>query len=537
MQLARVQADPNVAFVTPDRPVQAIGSVPLAPSETAPTGVRRIGAATTTTGRQASTVNVAVIDTGIDLSHPDLNAVSGTNCVRSGQSAQDDNGHGTHVAGTIAAKNTGAGVVGVAPGTTLYAVKVLNSAGSGTFSGVICGIDWVTANASAKNIKVANMSLGGGGANDNNCGNTNADALHKAICNSTAAGTTYVVAAGNSAVDFSGSVPAAYPEALTVTAMSDSDGLPGAVGGAPTCRSGELDDAYASFSNFAVAQTEMNHTIAGPGVCILSTWLSGGYNTISGTSMATPHLVGVVALCLGEVGASGPCTGLTPAQIILKLRSEAASHSNTNLGYGFTGDPNHPVSGAYFGYLAWAGTAPPPAPAPTATGVSPLSGTTLGGTAVTITGTGFAAGATVTFGGSALSGTTFVNSTTISGTTSAHAAGLVNVVVINADAQSGTCTGCYTYADTAPVISGVSATPNKTSAKVTWTTDVPADSQVEYGLTSGYGFTSFLDTTLVTGHSVNLTGLSRRTTYHYRVFSRNGTGILSVSADFTFITR
>ena len=130
-----------------------------------------------------------------------------------------------------------------------------------------------------------------------------------------------------------------------------------------------------------------------------------------------------------------------------------------------------------------------------------------------------------------------MNSTTISGTTSAHAAGLVNVVVINADAQSGTCTGCYTYADTAPVISGVSATSNKTTAKITWTTDVPADSQVEYGLTSGYGTTSPLNTTLVTGHSVNLTGLSRGTRYHYRVYSRNGAGILAVSADFTFITR
>jgi len=188
--------------------------------------------------------------------------------------------------------------------------------------------------------------------------------------------------------------------------------------------------------------------------------------------------------------------------------------------------------------FAGCSTAPPPAPAPTVTSVSPASGPTLGGTSVTITGTGFQAGASVTFGGgAALASATVVTATTITGTTGAHAAGAVNVVVTNADAQTGTCAGCYTYADTAPVISGVSASPNKTSAKITWRTNVPADSQVEYGRTSGYGSTSLLDTTLVTGHSVNLTGLSRRTTYHYRVYSRNGAGILAVSADFIFKTR
>ena len=230
---------------------------------------------------------------------------------------------------------------------------MLNSAGSGTWSQVICGIDWVTANTAALNIKVANMSLGGSGSNDNNCGNTNADALHKAICNSTAAGVTYVVAAGNSAADFAGFVPAAYPEALTVTAMSDSDGSPGGTGGAPTCRTGETDDAFATFSNFAVSTTESNHTIAGPGVCILSTWLSGGYNTISGTSMASPHLSGTVALCIGNGGTAGPCAALTPRQIIQKIRSDA--RSTTVPGYGFAGDPNSPVAGKYFGYLARAG--------------------------------------------------------------------------------------------------------------------------------------------------------------------------------------
>jgi subtilisin family serine protease len=384
-QVRRLEADPRVAFVSQDREVHALGTVPLASGETAPTGVRRIEAATTTTAQQASSASVAVVDTGIDLAHPDLNAASGTNCVSPGSPAQDDNGHGTHVAGTIAARNTGSGVVGVAPGTQLYAAKVLNAQGSGTVSQVVCGIDWVTANAAALKIKVANMSLGGTGSPFGTCASTT-DPEYKAICNSTAAGVTYVVAAGNSGWDFdyapAPDVPAAYPEVLTVTAMSDSDGQPGALGGPPPCRTGEADDAYASFSNYALTSAGQGHTIAGPGVCIYSDWMGGAFNTISGTSMATPHLTGSVALCLGQAGAAGPCTGLTPAQIIQRLRSDAAAHAGATPAYGFTGDPLHPAGSAYFGYLAWDGTPggsppPPPPPPPPTTVTAAPNGTTV----------------------------------------------------------------------------------------------------------------------------------------------------------------
>jgi uncharacterized repeat protein (TIGR01451 family) len=373
LQLARLRADPDVAFISADRVLHAIGTVPIRAGDTAPPGVRRIGAATTTTVREASTANVAVIDSGVDLAHPDLNAVNGKNCIGSG-TARDDNGHGTHVAGTIGAKNNGSGVVGVAPGTKIYAVKVINAQGSGTDAQVICGIDWVTANASALGIKVANMSLGGPGVDDGNCGNTNGDALHRAICNSVAAGVTYVVAAGNSSEDFAVDVPANYNEALTVTAMADYDGIPGGTG-SPSCADGYLDqdDSAASFSNFTrIGSSDVSHTIAAPGVCILSTWPGGRYQTISGTSMASPHMAGVVALCFGERGATGPCTGLTPAQVIAKMRSNAAGRTRANPAAGFLGDPDHPI-GAYYGYLAWAGAVDTTAPVITAVGASAIT--------------------------------------------------------------------------------------------------------------------------------------------------------------------
>ena len=373
LQLARMRADPDVAFISADRVLHTIGVVPIKAGDTAPPGVRRLGAATATTVREASTTNVAVIDSGIDLSHTDLNAVNGKNCI-SGGNARDDNGHGTHVAGTIGAKNNGAGVVGVAPGTKLYAVKVVNAQGSGTDAQVICGIDWVTANAATLGIKVANMSLGGPGADDGNCGNTNADALHRAICNSVAAGVTYVVAAGNSSEDFSADVPASYNEVLTVTAMADFDGLPGGVG-SPSCGDGyfEQDDSAAGFSNFTTdGSADAAHAIAGPGVCILSTWPGNKYQTISGTSMASPHVTGVVALCFGEKGAAGPCTGLTPAQVIAKMRANAAGHTASDPAAGFLGDPSHPID-AYYGYLAWAGAVDTVAPVITSVSASAIT--------------------------------------------------------------------------------------------------------------------------------------------------------------------
>ncbi|MDP1819908.1 MAG: S8 family serine peptidase [Acidimicrobiales bacterium] len=339
--LARVRADRRVQFVGVDGEVAAS-------AQSIPTGVDRIQADTSSqlagNGSGAvSGVAVAVIDTGSGP-HADLNVVGGKNC-STGRSYNDGNGHGTHVAGTIGAKDDSAGVVGVAPGVPIYSVRVLNNAGSGSWSSVACGIDWVTANASRLGIKVASMSLGGAGADDGNCGNTNNDALHKAICGSVAAGVTYVVAAGNDNADLKGFTPAAYDQVLTVTAEADFNGQPGG-GAAATCRA-DVDETAADFSNYATLTADQGHTIAAPGVCILSTWKGGGYNTISGTSMATPHVSGVAALCIVR----GACTG-SPSSVISKLRADAAAQPGS---YGFTGDPNSASGGRYYGFLTYAG--------------------------------------------------------------------------------------------------------------------------------------------------------------------------------------
>jgi subtilisin len=285
-------------------------------AQTLPTGINRIDGELSSTvsgnGSGSVSVDVAVIDTGIDLDHPDLNVVGGRNC-STGRSFDDGNGHGSHVAGTIAAKDDTQGVVGVVPGARLYAVRVLNNAGSGSWSSVICGVDWVTANAST--IEVANMSLGGTGSDPSATGCNTGDALHDAICKSVAAGVTYAVAAGNESDDARNHVPAAYDEVITVSALADFDGQPGGLG-SPTCRS-DVDDTFANFSNFGA-----DIDLIAPGVCILSTWKGGGYNTISGTSMASPHVAGAAAL----YKASNP--GASPAQVKAALQN--AGNTNWN---------------------------------------------------------------------------------------------------------------------------------------------------------------------------------------------------------------
>jgi subtilisin len=308
---ALVAALPGVASVQADTPVAAT-------AQSTPTGIDRADADAAPTAAidgtdQRVDVDVAVIDTGVDLDHPDLNVHTqgAKNCTLFGiGSADDQNGHGTHVSGTIGAKDDTAGVVGMAPGARIWPVKVLGAAGTGLNSDVICGIDYVAAHADE--IEVANMSLGGGGEDDGSCGAASGDAMHAAICEAVDNGVTFVVAAGNDSADAAESTPAAYDEVVTVSALADFDGLPG--GGAPsTCRADE-DDTFASFSNHGA-----DVDVIAPGVCITSTWMNGGYNTISGTSMAAPHVAGGAAL----YAATHPSA--TPAQVQAALESSGTS--------------------------------------------------------------------------------------------------------------------------------------------------------------------------------------------------------------------
>jgi subtilisin family serine protease len=368
--LSTIERRSSILFVSVDAEVRAAACDPSV-GQCLPTGVDRIEGDRSTAkagdGRGSVGVNLAVIDTGI-AAHPDLNVVGGVDC-QSGEGFADPDGHGTHVAGTIAAEDNRVGVVGVAPGARLFAVRVLNKHGFGTFGKIICGIDWVTGTRvdsdSTNDVAVANMSLLGPGADDSNCGRTNKDALHLAICNSTAAGVVYVVAAGNSGQDFQARIPASYDEVLTVTAVTDFDGRPGALASPagscvpPDFQSQISDDSAVFFSNFATLAADQAHTIAAPGVCILSTVPPDSssfppgtfYDYESGTSMSSPHIAGTVALCI----ASGPCAGLTPPQIIQKIVGDAAAYNTKTVGYGFQGDPLRPVSGKYYGHLIRAG--------------------------------------------------------------------------------------------------------------------------------------------------------------------------------------
>jgi subtilisin family serine protease len=303
--LNAVLQDARVQYVVPDQEVVTF-------AQTVPTGVQRIGAdhnavAAIDGVNTPIDVGIAIIDTGINQTHPDLNVKGGV-CVivtylfgipiSSCSSPEDDNGHGTHVAGIAAALDNDIGVVGVAPGARLYAVKVLGKTGSGSLSNVIKGIDWVTQNAGSLNIKVANMSMGASGSDDGNCGRSNNDPLHTAICNSVAAGVTYVVAAGNSGVDAKNTIPAAYPEVITVSALADTDGQPGGLGPVSTYGA---DDTFATFSNYGPGVD-----LIAPGVSILSTYPNGGYATLSGTSMAAPHVAGAAALYIAQNPGASP---------------------------------------------------------------------------------------------------------------------------------------------------------------------------------------------------------------------------------------
>jgi subtilisin family serine protease len=316
-RLEAVARDPDVAFIEPDRWVYAV-------QQTIPTGVERMGTLQNPTAKidgvdDRVNVDIAIIDTGIDLDHPDLNVVSSTNCARSvgacrdGQ-GNDGHGHGTHVAGIAAALDNNYGAVGVAPGARLWAVKVMSDNGTGYLSWIIKGIDWVTAHATS--IEVANMSLAWYGYSS---------AAHTAIKNSVVKGVVYFAAAGNDSTDVYGPdgtfgtgddiCPAAFPEVAAISALNDTNGTWGGTGGASEYGN---DDSLASFSNFSRSVVQGNPVVSPgmaidlmcPGVNIYSTYKNGGYTAFSGTSMASPHAAGLAALHIAQYGRANDAAGV-----------------------------------------------------------------------------------------------------------------------------------------------------------------------------------------------------------------------------------
>lgn len=279
-EVSYIEEDRIVTFAPPcgtpnGAPCDGGGGGGGSSSQETPYGIARVNGVANYTGSSVAWV----IDSGIDLDHPDLNvdASRGFNAFtsgRDGKSTDDGNGHGSHVAGTIAALNNEVGVIGVAPGATVIPVKVLDSRGSGSYSGVIAGVDHVGAYGNSGD--VANMSLGG----------PTSDALDQAVLSASQQGIKFALAAGNDGADANNSSPARVngTNIVTISAMDSNDN-------------------WASFSNYGNPPVDY----AAPGVAVKSTWKDGGYNTISGTSMASPHAAGV--LLLGNAGTDGTVNG------------------------------------------------------------------------------------------------------------------------------------------------------------------------------------------------------------------------------------
>jgi len=296
-RLDDVRADPRVAYVEPDKLVKTT-------EQALPYGIDLIDADVSSTEAgnhegEVSGVNAYIIDTGIDQNHSDLNVVNHVNFA--GRKNRDCNGHGTHVAGTVAARDNDEDVVGVAPGAPLTGVKVLGCNGYGSTSNVIKGVDWVTENAdvdgpddtlgnSDDNPAIANMSLGG----------RTSKALDKAVRRSAASGVFYSVSAGN--------------DGRSACKQSPARAGAGTNNGIMTTAATNQSDREASFSNYGSCVD-----VWAPGVSVLSTRLGGGTVAYSGTSMASPHVGGTGALYLSAH------TGVTAAAAEEQLKADSVA--------------------------------------------------------------------------------------------------------------------------------------------------------------------------------------------------------------------
>ena len=522
-RLTALQHDPRVAYVSEDL-VRSINVQEM------PTGIRRIFADTNPEiaingiDDYRVDVDVAVIDTGVDFQHPDLNVAGGVNCYNwlpfsasCKAGGDDDHYHGTHVAGTIGALDNGIGVVGVAPGARIWAVKVLSSSGSGYSSQIIAGIDWVAANAAT--IEVANMSLGGSGFSQ---------AEYDAIQGAVNLGVAFAVAAGNDDADANNYSPGGFDNVLSVSALADFNGLPGGEA-ASTCRA-DQDDTLADFSNWG---PEVD--VAAPGVCILSTYPleQGTYGTISGTSMASPHAAGALALL---ASANNPKNATDVYNLYNQVKSAGNYNWTDDSGDGIQ-EPLLDVSNtAIFNPVLVPGTGGAPPAAPTN-----LSATAVSSSQINLTwtdsdnteqgfkiercsGTGccdFAQIATVGANVTSYSNTGLTASTSYS----------YRVRAYNAAGDSGYSDSASAVTLAAPTLpaapTNLTATAvSKSQINLTWTDNATNEDGFRIERCKGSTCTNFALIATVGANvtSYSNTGLSSNTSYRYRVRSYNASG-------------
>lgn len=353
-QIAKMRADAKVVAVSDDRivaridrgklpvypprknPGQPPASIPQQPAQSITPAVRRISTPLSPTadidGQDDKRVNadIAILDGGVDPYHPDLNVAGGYDCVsgpRADSGYYDRDGHGTFVAGMAAAIDNGIGIVGAAPGARIWSVRVADPYGAITDSALLCGLEYATR---SPKIDVINLSLSGEGNLIAPCVGipaklvdllrrvlkpgtpTKVDRTHEQICRAVAVGKTVVAAAGNSSRDASTFTPAAYPEVITVSAMVDFDGKPGALAPTPSvCFPSDQDDHFAPFSNFGSPVD-----VAAPGVCVGSTINGGYYALADGTSFSAPLVSGAAALLLAK-------QRLSPTQVRQRILAAA----------------------------------------------------------------------------------------------------------------------------------------------------------------------------------------------------------------------
>ncbi len=488
--IEKLKKNPRIKYVEKDVRVHTL-------QETLPWGVDRIDADVVWAyGNKGAGVNVCVIDTGIDYTHPDLsdNYRGGYDFVNDDADPLDDNGHGTHCAGIIAAENNSIGVVGVAPEVNLYAVKVLDRLGSGWLSDCIAGIQWAVDN----NMDVVSMSWGS---------SVDSPSLKEACDNAYNAGLVLVAAAGN---DGDGdpntteySYPAAYDSVIAVGATNSSD-------------------AIADFSN-----TGPYLELAAPGVNIYSTLptyrvtltrtYGYDYGTLSGTSMACPHVAGVAALIL----ASDPTLTNVDVRYILQTTADDLGPEKRDTAYGY---------GLVDADEAAGEDVIPPA----ISDLTPADGSYVNTSNVTIsaivsdTGGINASSIIMTVDGSVVNHT--YNSTTGVVSCAAVLTEGVHTVSLNVSDVAGNSNSAnwsFTVDITPPVISNVSVNATATTATITWTTNEPADSVVNYGNSTLLGSTAS-NAALVVNHSITLTGLTPDTTYYFEVQSTDVAGNTAV---------